>query len=265
MSALTLDEVVAMNQDSCGLDGETHLIPWGIPSGYNFRDCGVHYNQNMPPPPNFTQATVYIHAGPREDKPNPPRKTFETKANRLWFRSAGSKKWAEGQVAKQVFAGMFETAETFSASAPGFSISGTDPGIATSPDHGVISHWWPRDRGIWSGGAIDGLFGVCSVRVTDPALSGVLIAQCGVDFWTPDHHNTADGICDWRMITSEWQDFAYFHYTGFTPEGGKAWLESSLPPYEFADAVAPIPPVEDTSHTIELRIDGEVVYSQQVT
>ena len=39
---LTLKELAGMSSNAPGLDGDTHLCPYGIPDSYNFQDCGVH-------------------------------------------------------------------------------------------------------------------------------------------------------------------------------------------------------------------------------
>jgi hypothetical protein len=277
MTACTLDEVVAQNQDAPGIDpaNGAHLKPYGMPDGYNFKDCGLHYPENAPVPAGFQSGTGYVHTAPREDKPNPRQFSIESKDDTCWYRRKDNKQWITPPAQKpgQHISGFFQKADFSANSGVAFPIKQGNPTVVPSPVYDVIGHWWPTERGLWPV-EIDAFFTYCSMRVTDPSISGIIIAQRGLDWWaTPSGgSNTAAGVSDWRMVTSDWTDFVYVHYQGFDKTKLKAWLEANPPPYQYAGGA---PPVEQAiSSTVKiLDSTGKVVstaivsgdWSSQVT
>ena len=259
---LTLKELADMNKNAPGLDGSTHLIPYGIPDSYNFKDAGAHYYTDVLVPPNYAAGTGYIHNAPRADKPNPPAKSMESKDGLLWYRNASTKQWAKVQPEGAHVDGFFEKTDFRGNTGHPFPITQGNPATLQTPVYDEIGHWWPTARGAFSQ-PIDAVFSVYSLRVKDASMSGLIIAQCGVDWWTNANSgtNTAAGLSDWRMITDQWLDFAFINYKGYTPEGVEAWLKANPIPYTYKDdsggGGGEVDPPPTSGSGLEVTLDGK--------
>jgi hypothetical protein len=100
-----------------------------------------------------------------------------------------------------------------------------------SPPSGQNDHFWPRNRGLFTTGTVDGVFIAADIRTDNQNAN--LIAALGADYWldatattstsTNSATNHGIGQSDFIKLTTQWQTLYYYSLS-------TQQLESNLPP-----------------------------------
>jgi hypothetical protein len=98
-----------------------------------------------------------------------------------------------------------------------------------APQVGYNDHFWPKARGTYTPGTVDGVFVEAAMKTNDPSAN--LVAQIGADWWLNSTapyvsgfaNNPVVGGNNFTKLTTQWQTL---YYTSLSPQQ----LQADPPP-----------------------------------
>jgi hypothetical protein len=206
----------------------------GYPEGLSW-DTGIYGTRTLTPAPSgFSALTgwgvVYQQAG-APVSPNAASDTVQI-ANFTTYVHLTNGTWVKVQDQAQVGINGAHYVADFSGDANIPYRQQTLPDGSVSidaPPAGYNDHFWPKVRGTYTPGTVDGVFIEANMKTNDPSAN--LVAQIGADWWLNSTAPYIDGFANnpvvggnnFIKLTTEWKTL---YYTSLSPQQ----LQADPPP-----------------------------------
>ena len=200
--------------------GQSEGYAVGVPK--DFAWCGGKTADNIPPPSNFTAVTgkgqIYPKQGARVYSKTGGI-TIRNARTYVHLRTTGKWVLVQDQAADELIGAHFVADYSPKASRPmRLNMQSDHSVVIDTPPTGYNDHFWPKRRGTYEAGSVDGVYVQMDMRTNDPNIR--VVANVGADWWLDSSAvimtvlDTISGVgqSNWVELSTRWSTLHFYSW-----------------------------------------------------